>query len=317
MFPTILGIDSYIVLAAIGFIAGILLGWARRKKYGFNTNDVIFWFCIIVVGLIIGSRILFTLTQLPTLIADGFSKESLKDNVLNAGFVFYGGMLGALLAVYITAKKTKADVRKVLNFVIPTFPCFHIFGRIGCLLDGCCYGVESSWGITLAGETVKRVPVQLYEAAGLVLITAILLLLESDAMERGKSFPLTPVYLGLYAVLRFITEMFRGDMLRGVYIINIKYKAERSTSEWKTAFSTSQLISVIILITIAVYLWYLLMTRKNKKAAAPAAEEFAVVDDEDNEEDAVSDENDLCDGDAPEDACVNEEETKETSEANE
>ena len=265
MFPKILGIDSYLFMAVIGFAAGILLGWVRRKKYGYKTNDVIFWFCIIVIGLIIGSRILFTLTQLPTLIADGFSAESVKANILNAGFVFYGGMLGALLAVYIVAKKTKSDVRKVLNFVVPTFPCFHIFGRIGCLLDGCCYGVKSSWGITLAGETVKRVPVQLFEAIGLVIITAILLLLESDSLKKEKSFPLTPVYLSLYAVLRFMTEMFRDDLLRGVYIINIKYKAERSVSEWKTAFSTSQLISVIILAVIAVYVWYLLMTRKKTR----------------------------------------------------
>jgi len=134
MFPKILGIDSYLLLALIGFAAGIALGFVRRKKYGYKTNDVIFWFCIIVVGLIIGSRILFTLTQLPTLINEGFSAESVRENVLNAGFVFYGGMLGALLAVYITAKVTKADVGKTINFIIPTFPCFHIFGRIGCLL---------------------------------------------------------------------------------------------------------------------------------------------------------------------------------------
>ena len=112
--------------------------------------------------------------------------------------------------------------------------------------------------------------------------------------------------------------------IRGVYIINIKYKAERSTSEWKTAFSTSQLISVIILITIAVYLWYLLKTRKNAKAAAPSAEEFLIVngDDEDDAEEAEEDadvaaETESQDEDIPAEADVNEEETKETSEADE
>ena len=270
MFPKILGIDAYIFMAVIGFIAGIALGWVRRKKYGYKTNDVIFWFCIIVVGLIIGSRILFTLTQLPTLINEGFSAESVKENVLNAGFVFYGGMLGALLAVCIASKITKADARKVLNFVVPTFPCFHIFGRIGCLLDGCCYGVESSWGITLAGETVKRIPVQLFEAIGLVFITAILLLLEADYMNNKKSFAMTPIYLSLYAVLRFMTEMFRGDLLRGVYVVSTKYNAERGVAEWEFALSTSQIISIIIIGAVAIYVWHSFMTARQAKKAEKA-----------------------------------------------
>ena len=284
MFPKIFGMDSYLLLALIGFAAGILLGWIRRKKYGYGTKDVIFWFCIIVIGLIIGSRVLFTLTQLPTLINDKFSAESVKENIVNAGFVFYGGMLGALLAVYIVAKVTKADIRKTLNFIIPTFPCFHIFGRIGCLLDGCCYGVESSWGITLAGETVKRVPVQLFEAIGLVFITAILLLLESDSFGRKKSCALTPIYLSLYAVLRFVTEAFRGDILRGIYIIRTKYNAERGVSEWEIAISTSQIISALILGAIILYVLYSLKIRKYVKLAESAEENTEDSAEENTEE---------------------------------
>jgi len=269
MFPKILGIDSYILMAIIGFAAGFGLGWIRRKKYGYGPRDLALMFCVIIIGLIIGARTLFTITEIPALINHNFSWAIIEERVLNAGFVFYGGMLGALLAIYILAKRSGMDVRKMLNFVVPTFTCFHAFGRIGCLLEGCCYGIKSSWGITLAGETVKRIPVQLFEAIGLVIITVILLLLESDYMNRGKSIALTPIYLALYAPLRFAIETCRGDLLRGVYQIKTEYDTTDGHMEWAFNLSTSQIISLIILGVLAIYVWYsFMMRRKTKKIEA-------------------------------------------------
>ena len=170
MFQTILGVDAYLFMALIGFAAGFGLAWLRRKKYGYTLSELALMFCSIVIGLIIGARALFSITAIPTLINHKFAWDVVKARVLDAGFVFYGGVLGSLLSLYIMAKSSKMDVRRVLNFAIPSFTFFHMFGRIGCLLQGCCYGIESDHGmITIAGETVKRIPVQLFEAIGLFL----------------------------------------------------------------------------------------------------------------------------------------------------
>lgn len=287
MFPKILGIDAYLVMAIVGFAAGFGLGWIRRKKYGYTLRELLLMFCVIVIGLIIGARTLFAITEIPALINNKFSWEIIEKRVINAGFVFYGGLLGALLGIYILARNTKQDVRKMLNFVVPTFTFFHAFGRIGCLLEGCCYGVESSWGITLAGETVKRLPVQLFEAIGLLIITAILLLLESYNINRGKRFALTPVYLALYAPMRFVLEIYRGDILRGVFNINTNYMTTDGYMEWRFSLSTSQVISLIILGVLAVYVWYSIKTKKNAQGTREIKEETTkdAIPDEDISED--------------------------------
>lgn len=286
MFPKILGIDAYLVLAIVGFAAGLLLGVARRKKYGYGTRDIAAMFCAIVGGLIIGARLLFTITEIPAIINNKFSAEIIEQRVLNAGFVFYGGVLGALLAIYLLSKYMKADTRKMLNFVVPTFSFFHAFGRIGCLLQGCCYGVESNWGVTLFGETVKRIPVQLFEAIGLFFITAILLLLESDAMGKGKTIALTPIYLGLYAPLRFMLELVRGDILRGVFTINVNYATTDGKFDTVFKLSTSQIISIIIMIVLMIYVWHGFAVAKREKRAASAADDTAVAEESESSENA-------------------------------
>ena len=265
MIPKILGIDAYLVMALIGFAAGIMLGVVRRKKYGYDMRDIIAMFCAIVGGLIIGSRILFTITEIPAIVNHNFSWEIINQRVINAGYVFYGG---------------------VLNFVVPTLSFFHAFGRIGCLLQGCCYGVESTWGVTLFGETVKRIPVQLFEAIGLIFITAILLLLESDAMSKGKTIALTPIYLGLYAPLRFMLELVRGDILRGVFTINVNYATTDGKFDTVFKLSTSQIISIIIMIVLMIYVWHGFAVAKREKRAASAADDTAVAEESESSENA-------------------------------
>jgi len=115
----------------------------------------------------------------------------------------------------------------------------HVIGRVGCLFAGCCYGRPTSlpWGITFTdpfaaanvGTPLNRPlhPTQLYEAAAEALILIILLATESRGRRfAGRTFWL---YMLLYAVSRFIVEIFRGDPRGNVGI-----------------FSTSQFISVLL-----------------------------------------------------------------------
>jgi phosphatidylglycerol:prolipoprotein diacylglycerol transferase len=113
------------------------------------------------------------------------------------------------------------------------FAAFHVFGRIGCFLAGCCYGKVATWGFPVADDPsgALHVPIQLFESAMLVVIIMIILFKEYRIGTREYSCML---YLGLYAAGRFILEFYRGDDVRGIW----------------GAFSTSQWISLIILCTI-------------------------------------------------------------------
>jgi phosphatidylglycerol:prolipoprotein diacylglycerol transferase len=126
----------------------------------------------------------------------------------------------------------------------------HIVGRLGCLFAGCCYGEPTSlpWGITFTDPfaaanvgtplNVPLHPTQLYEAGAEALILGLLLATE----RRGRSFPGRTfwLYMLLYAVSRYVIEIFRGDP-RGTVGI----------------FSTSQFISVVLAPLAVVMLVYL------------------------------------------------------------
>lgn len=256
MLPKILGINSYALMVVVGLAAAFVLALVRRKVYGYKITNIVYMLCASIVGMIVGGRLLFIITEIPALINHGFSSEILVKRVLNGGLVFYGGLVGALLAVVICAKIVKDSPKRAVNFAIPCFTAFHCFGRIGCLLEGCCYGIPAANGITLVGETVKRVPTQLIEAIALLMITAILLLLESDYFKKQPDFSLLPTYALLYAPIRFIIEFWRGDVLRGVYALTLDYKTTDGGFVWTFSLSTSQIISLIIIVGTLLFCLY-------------------------------------------------------------
>ena len=105
--------------------------------------------------------------------------------------------------------------------LVPALPLFHAFGRVGCFLAGCCYGIPApaGWlGVTFPASAVEApsgvplLPVQLYEAAGCVLLFLLLDHLTDRGWPGGR---LLALYLALYAVFRFLLEFLRGDAVRG------------------------------------------------------------------------------------------------------
>ena len=104
-----------------------------------------------------------------------------------------------------------------LQVLIQLVPLVHGFGRVGCFLMGCCYGVPSRFGIAftcspIAPNGVRLLPVQLIEAAGEGAL--FFAFTRPGAQRRGGQWMLG-VYLASYGVLRFLLEFFRGDDYRG------------------------------------------------------------------------------------------------------
>ena len=142
---------------------------------------------------------------------------------------------------FLSIRYQKLDPAVVSDCAAPSIALFHMFGRIGCFLGGCCYGVEWEHGVTFTNSLIEsangvpRVPVQLYEAGlEIALFLALTLLLVSGKL-RGK---LLAVYLLVYPVGRFLLEFWRGDEYRGFLF----------------GLSTSQLISIALFIGTIVFL---------------------------------------------------------------
>ncbi len=207
--------------------AGVLLAFLCYKLCWklsrVQQADMELTFIWCVAGAFLGAKLLSVLTQLPAIFRDWnflfTHTQAFLEQYLYAGFVFYGGLYGALAAAFLYARHTKLDRDLQLRVLVPLIALIHGMGRVGCFCMGCCYGrpTGSSLGVVfqcspIAPNGVALVPVQLFEAAGEFLLFGALLLL-SRRGAPGKA--LLGGYLAVYGVLRFILEFFRYDSYRG------------------------------------------------------------------------------------------------------
>lgn len=250
MFPYIQINDDYsIALYApvflIGFLIAVLIARRLGPAYGVQKDDAVYASFYGVIGLLIGAKFFYLLSKLPSIITH-FSTflELIKLSPLDAlnyalgGLVFYGGLIGGVFGAYCYCKQFKVDFIPFLNVFAPLIPLMHGFGRIGCFLAGCCYGIEYHGFLSVQFpyneivpelSEVPRFPVQLVEASLNFLVFLILLyLLKKKDMKQGQ---LMGIYLLYYTVARYLLEFLRGDRIRGGVGI----------------FSTSQLISILLL----------------------------------------------------------------------
>ena len=219
-------VPTYGIMVAIGAFSFISFLYYRNisdesKEICFKHFLLLIFFC--GVGCLVGSKLLYTLTQLPALLQN-FSVEQLLKMIIMSGLVFYGGLFGASLACVIFCKIFGYSLDEILNRVAPAFALFHSFGRIGCLCGGCCYGFRLSQPFQMAFGQLNYFPIQAVEAAFEFIMFIIL-----AKMDFKK--PVYRTYLTVYAVYRFISEFLRGDEVRGIWF----------------GLSTSQWISLIIL----------------------------------------------------------------------
>ena len=221
-------IPSYSVFTILGLFFAMIVLYIRIEKIKPDFKRYLLLCGMMGAGVVIGSKMVFTITQLPVII-ENFSVKFLIYKIIMSGFVFYGGLFGAIIGLKLYSEIMKTDFHILTDIIAPIFPLFHAFGRIGCFFAGCCYGKDIYWGIAMEfSPKVPRIPVQLIESGYLFFITGFLFLLEKK-MHKGN---LLFVYLFLYSIGRFILEFFRGDIIRGYWY----------------GLSTSQWISVLILL---------------------------------------------------------------------
>lgn len=249
-----LEIQTYSIMAAIGFVLTAILSVKLGKNRNIPSEKSLLVLLVSLVGIFAGGHFLFALTnmkEISSLVSKGeFSLSSVMPYV--SGMVFYGGLVGATLALWIYTK-LEPSVSKTDFFDVfaVSVPLFHTFGRVGCFFAGCCYGVESDFGFSSAFNTsalhygVSRFPVALVEAFANLLIFILLLTLFKKARLKGKLFF---IYLSLYAPIRFVLEFFRGDEVRGFVF----------------GLSTSQFISLVIVIGLLIYTFIKFLRRSSK-----------------------------------------------------
>ncbi len=208
----------YGVMMALAFLTGIMcwrhLGQrsGRGKDFG---SDLALW--VLLPG-IVGARVLFVLANFSYY--RSFPSEIWR--IDQGGLIFYGGILGGALGAICFAYRRRESLPAFMDFLVVAIPLGHMFGRIGCFLNGCCYGIPVSGhennalssamvcgcGVAVAGDPTPRYPVQLFEAAGNLLIFVVLYVFYRRQPRQGL---VSAAYLALYPGLRFGLEFLRGD----------------------------------------------------------------------------------------------------------
>jgi phosphatidylglycerol:prolipoprotein diacylglycerol transferase len=228
-----LTVHWYGVMIALAFLAGLWTATlrARREKIpAEKIADVTLW---LMVGGIIGARFVYVTTYWREEFADQPFSEVFM--IQHGGLVYYGGFLGAAAAGIIYILWKKMPLWKTLDVLAPSIALGSVFGRIGCLLNGCCYGrpTDLPWAITFTNPQAHELsgtpldiplhPTEIYDALlnfGLYVFLAWLF--------RRKKFDgqIFATYLLCYAVTRSIVECFRGDYT------NLHYHLGLTPAQW-------------------------------------------------------------------------------------
>ncbi|MCX7598169.1 MAG: prolipoprotein diacylglyceryl transferase [Armatimonadetes bacterium] len=205
-------IKSYGAMLVLGFVAATL--WAIRDGTRRGHQPAIFLDLAIyvLVGAVVGARLAYVAL-------DWHAYEAHPEAVLalwQGGLSFHGGVAGALLTGAIFCWRYRKPFWEMADIVAPGVALGYSFGRVGCFLNGCCYGVPTHlpWGVRfptaafLDGRPINEPvhPTQLYGAAASLVIFGLLLLARRYLRVRGHVFAL---YIALYSIYRFLVEFLR------------------------------------------------------------------------------------------------------------
>lgn len=199
----------YGVLVAVGALMGFVLMNLRAKKYSLSKDHLGDLLLISMISAIVGARLFYVVRFWRESFADQPFAEVFK--VWNGGLVFQGGFIIAAIVVIAYLVKKKIPIGNAGDDIAPALPLAHGIGRIGCLLNGCCYGFHpynGPFACTYSHVEGSCFPAQAVESAGNFLLCGILLLLEKKNIAKSKLFI---IYMIGYTVLRFAVEPLRGD----------------------------------------------------------------------------------------------------------
>lgn len=253
-----ISIHWYGILTAIGFLLGFWTASRRGARDGIGPDKIMDLAPWLLIGSIIGARILHVIMFWQQEFADKPFSEVFM--IQKGGLVFYGGFITGVLATIIYARFSKIPLWKLADALAPSIALGHAFGRLGCLMTGCCYGkhCELPWAIRFpighathpVGEAAIPVhPTQIYEAFLNFALYGFLAWRHRHKRFDGQIFV---IYLVAYAILRSVVEVFRADYRPSQYVAGV--------------VSPGQLVSIFLLVAAALLFWKLPRAKRSPDA---------------------------------------------------
>lgn len=222
-------ISSYSVMVAIAYLVAYYVMGLEVKRKGYNDSIADWILLAALFGGLGGAKILFLFQNVT------FS-EFFSDPIrfLSSGLTFLGGLLGAILLIYVVSIWKKVSFWTITDCTAPALVLAYGIGRIGCLLVGDDYGVPTTvpWALSFPNgspPTTEMVhPTQIYDTILMTFIFVTLWEIRKYKYSAGWMFSLTLMILGIQ---RFLVEFLRN-----------------TTPSFIEGLSQAQLISIVIFI---------------------------------------------------------------------
>jgi phosphatidylglycerol:prolipoprotein diacylglycerol transferase len=201
-------VHSFGVAMVVAFLLSVTLAQARGPRYGITRaqiGDMAFW--AILAG-VFGARFLFIVQEW------GYFMENPRElmSLQFRGLTSFGGLIFGFGAAMLWAKRKGIPVRNLLDATAPAFLVGHLIGRVGCLLNGCCFGgscpVSVPWGIHVDSAPGLHHPAQIYDSLmNLAALGAVLAVERRGTLKPGQ---VTGLAIALHGLARFIYEFWRA-----------------------------------------------------------------------------------------------------------
>lgn len=211
-------VHGYGFMFALG---GVLVGWwlwRRRERIGIRSADEFFTlFNVVLLSAMVTGKLMYVVEY--TELGSAQMWRSLVNP--SAGWSFFGGFFGTMLGMLWWTRRKGTDFWVLADHVFWMIPAWHVPGRLGCFLAGCCHGrpTDVPWAVTFTDPSsmvarkwlgVPLHPTQLYESA----VEGLIALVLYKGLEK-KPGTVTAGYFMLYGAARFVLERYRGDVVPG------------------------------------------------------------------------------------------------------
>lgn len=204
-------VHGFGLMIALAFGIGFAWGVKRAKAAGLNPEHYLEACTLMLVAGIGGARLMYAVY-----FPEAFWADPLGMLFGSAGLVWYGGVIGVVLAIFFYTRWRNIPLLAFADVLVPTATLGLAIGRIGCLLAGCCYGApcDLPWAIQYpAGHATHPHlvhPSPLYETLAMLAATLVLVAVDRHKCWIGQT---SAVFLVLYGISRFGLEALRGDRL--------------------------------------------------------------------------------------------------------
>ncbi|MBU0547494.1 MAG: prolipoprotein diacylglyceryl transferase [Candidatus Omnitrophica bacterium] len=212
MFPEICHIGpftiySYGLMLVLAFFVSAYLASRQAVKAHIDSNKIFNLCFYVFIAGIIGSRIFYVVSNFSYYLKHPFEIIMLQ----HGGMAIFGGIIFGCIFACLFIRMNKMDLLATLDLLAPFIALGQAIGRIGCFLNGCCYGKVSAFGVYFPVYGQVLIPTQLYSSLLMFLIFFILRFMQGRKHLSGQ---ILYCYLFLYSTKRFFIEFFRNDSPR-------------------------------------------------------------------------------------------------------